>query len=153
VRKHSLQPILKKHPFLKGLTEKHLALLTGCAENLRFEANQYLFEAGGPAEHFYLVREGRVALELPRARHGKAMVLQTVDAGGVVGWSWLVPPYEWHFSARAVEPVMALRFDGKCLRVKAQKDRDFGYEVYRRFLGVVAQRLIEALPQIVGICR
>ncbi|MBI5239785.1 MAG: hypothetical protein HY926_04875 [Elusimicrobia bacterium] len=79
--------------------------------------------------------------------------MQTVDPGNVLGWSWLVPPYQWHFAARAMEPVLALRFDGKCLRAKAEKDHDFGYEVYRRFLGVVSQRLIDTLPQIVGICR
>ncbi|MBI5622502.1 MAG: cyclic nucleotide-binding domain-containing protein [Elusimicrobia bacterium] len=150
--KTTLKPILKKQNLLHDLPEAHLDLLAGCAANARFERGDYMFRIDEPAEEFYLIRQGRVALELPRTRKETAVV-QTVDENSLLGWSWLVAPYRWHFSARVMEPVLALRFDGKCLRAKAEKDHELGYELYRRFLGVVAERLNETLPQVVGLYR
>ena len=39
----TLEPILSAHPFLQGLDQPVLALIVGCASNVRFDAGQYLF--------------------------------------------------------------------------------------------------------------
>jgi hypothetical protein len=67
--------------------------------------------------------------------------LETIVAGEVLGWSWLVPPYRWHFDARAATPVLALALDGECVRVKCERDEGLGYQVLKRFAPVIAHRL------------
>ena len=64
---------------------------------------QLLFREGDPADTFYLVRHGSVALETFVPARGPVMI-ETLEAGEVVGWSWLFPPYRWHFDARALSP-------------------------------------------------
>ncbi|MFA5138481.1 MAG: cyclic nucleotide-binding domain-containing protein [Elusimicrobiota bacterium] len=151
-RAKSLKTILAKHPFLAGLPDKYLDLLSGCAANTRFAEGEYLFHAGQPADRFYLLREGRAALEL-ELHHRKHTVIQTLDEGEFLGWSWLIPPYHWHFAVRAAKPVLAFSFDGKCIRGKMEKDHELGFEMYRRFSMMMAKRLEEAFPQIVGLYR
>ena len=99
-----------------------------------------LFREGEPADVFYVVRRGRVALELYVPARGP-MTVETVEAGEVVGWSWLFPPYRWHFDARAVAPVRAIAVDGACLRGKCEDDPALGYELMQRFSAVLLDRL------------
>ncbi len=83
---------------------------------------------------------GRVALEVNVPGRGPFQ-LESCGEGGVLGWSWLFPPYKWHFDARAVGLVGALAFDGACLRGKCEGDHDLGYELHRRFEAVLIDRL------------
>ena len=34
---HTLEPIIREHPFFKDLAEPHLKLVVGCAKNARFD--------------------------------------------------------------------------------------------------------------------
>ncbi len=151
MEKKSLKSILEKQPFMKGLKEPYLQLLTGCAANNRFEEGKYLFRAGENADRFYLIRHGRVAVELPVSSR-RAELIQPAGPNDLLGWSWLIPPYHWHLAARAMEPVVALSFDGKCIRGKFDKDPELGYEFYRRFALVMAQRLDETFLHLLGLC-
>ena len=101
-------------------------------------AGQYLFHEGEPADRFFVVRRGRVALDVhvPRAAD---QVVDTVDEGDVVGWSWLVPPYRWFFDARAVADVSAVAFDATCLRGKCEEDPALGYALMQRVAQVMYQ--------------
>ena len=136
----SLERLLAEHPFFAGLRAEHLAVLVGCAANVRFEPGEFLCREGEPAEHFYLIRHGRVTLELFVPQKGPVR-LQTLDAGELVGWSWLVEPYTWHFDARALEPVVAVSLDGICLRGKCDDDPRLGYELLKRFAHIMEERL------------
>ena len=104
----------------RASTSAHLELIAGCGQNTGFEAGEYLFREGDQADTFYLVRHGRVQLETFVPGRG-AVTIQTVDEGDVVGWSWLFPPYRWHFDARALDLVRAVAFDGACLRGKCDE--------------------------------
>jgi CRP/FNR family transcriptional regulator, cyclic AMP receptor protein len=146
----TLQNILAEHPFTQGLEEPHLALLTGCAANVRFEAGRVIFREGEEANQFYLVREGNLAVELYAAERGAITVL-TVGAGEVLGWSWLVPPYRWKFDARALEPTRAIALDGKCLRAKAEQDHDLGYELLKRVAHIMEERLQATRLQLLNV--
>jgi CRP/FNR family transcriptional regulator, cyclic AMP receptor protein len=127
-----LERLLAAHPFCQGMEERRLELLTRCASNMRFEAGQYIFRRGEAAEHFYLIRQGKVAIEIHAQERG-AIILQTVGEGDVVGWSWLVPPHQWMFDGRAVEPTRAIALGGECLRRKCEEDHDLGYALMKRF--------------------
>jgi CRP-like cAMP-binding protein len=151
MEKKSLKSVLSRHEFLKGLPAPYLDLLTGCAKNTRTEAGKLLFQAGESADRFYLIRQGRVAVELHAKPH-RPVAIQTLGPDELLGWSWLIPPYRWHLSARAMEPVAALSFDGRCIRAKFDKDPKLGYEFYRRFALIMSQRLEETFLQMLGIC-
>jgi CRP-like cAMP-binding protein len=146
----SLKRVLAEHPFVRGLDETHVAFITGCAENVRVRAGDILFEEGDEANATWLVRTGRVDLCVHRPGRGPA-VIESVDAGEVVGWSWLFPPYQWHFGARAAEDVRALRLDGTCLRRKCEDDHDLGYAVAKRLLLQVHKRLERARMQALDL--
>lgn len=148
----TLQPILREHPFLHGLEEKHLEFLTGCASNLRFKAQEFLCREGEEASAAYLLRSGRVALEVDIPGQG-SVEIQTVEEGEVLGFAWLFPPYRWQFDGRAVEPVRAIAFDGKCLREKCEEDHDLGYQMVKRFLQQINQRLDKARFQMLDVYR
>lgn len=136
----SLSRILAESPFLKGLEPHHVDLIAGCASNVRFESGQYLFHEGEEAERFFLLRQGKVAIEIYSPHRG-SITIQTLEAGDVLGWSWLVPPYHWRFDARAMEFVLAISLDGVCLRTKCEQDHDLGYQLLKRFTAIMDQRL------------
>lgn len=147
---HTLEPYLASHPFLKDLKKEYLELLVGCASNVRFEPGDYVFREGKEANHFYLIRQGNVSLELFVPGKG-AITIRTVDEGDVLGWSWLVPPYHWHFDARALDTTLAIALDGKCLRTKCEHDHDLGYELLKRFVQVIEESLQATRFQLLDI--
>jgi CRP-like cAMP-binding protein len=134
----------------RGLSAAHLELIAGCGQNTGFEAGAYLFREGGQADTFYLLRHGRVMLETFVPGRG-ALTVETVDEGDVVGWSWLFPPYRWHFDARALDAVRAIAFDGACLRRKCDDDHSLGYELLGRFSPVMLERLQATRLQLLDV--
>ncbi len=146
----NLENILKEHPFLKGMTSKHIKLLVGCASNVAFKAGEYIFREGEDAEKFYFVRHGRVVVETFVPQKG-AILIRSRHEGEILGWSWLVPPYKWHFDARAIEVTRAIALDGKCLRQKCEEDHDLGYEIMKRFALIIAERLEATRLQLMDI--
>lgn len=145
-----LDHIIKAHPFFAGLDPAFCNLICGCAKNARFEAGEYLFHEGTAADQFYLVRHGRVALQLTAPGRG-ALTFQTLREGEVVGVSWLIPPYRWTFDAKALELVRAISLDAACLRGKCEADHDLGYEMMKRFMPVLIQRLQATRLQILDV--
>ncbi len=141
-----LQPILAKHPFFQGLPPPYLALIVGCAKNARFEAGQHLFTEGQQANDFFLLRRGRIAIEMHV--YDKPRIVNTLGPGQVLGWSWLVPPHFWRFDAVAKETVHTTALDGACLREKCEADHDLGYEMLRRFGHDIEERLYGAWTQL-----
>jgi len=146
----TLEAILAGHPFFEGFEPRYMQLITGCASNVRFAAGEYIFHEGEPATHFYIVREGKVALEVFAAQRGP-ITIETIEAGEVLGWSWLFPPYRWHFDARVVEPARAIALDGVCLRSKGESDHDLGYELVKRVAQIMMQRLQATRLQLLDV--
>ncbi len=146
----TLERILAEHPFFSGLEERYLQLLVGCASNVRFDPGQFILRQGDEASQFYLIRHGRVALEIFAAERGPITVL-TLGEGEVLGWSWLVPPYRWKFDARAIELTRAIALDGKCLRTKSEEDHHLGYELLKRFAAIIEERLEVTRLQLLNV--
>jgi CRP-like cAMP-binding protein len=145
-----LERIVREHRFFAGLDEGFVRLVCGCAKNVRFEEGQYLFHEGDPADWFYLVRHGRVALTITEPGRGP-VIFQTVGVGEVVGVSWLVPPYRWTYDAKALELTRAIAIDAACLRGKCEEDHDLGYEMMKRFVPVLVERLQTTRLQILDV--
>jgi CRP/FNR family cyclic AMP-dependent transcriptional regulator len=136
----ALSTIIAGHRLFKDLAPRYLALLAEVAMFKEFPAGEVIFREGDPANRFYLILEGEVALEsAPPDR--APVVLQTIGRDDVLGWSWLFPPYYWHFDARATVPTKAIFFYGTWLRENCERDRDFGYEMMKRMSAIMIERL------------
>jgi len=147
---HSIGELLATHPFFAGLGADDVALLAGCGRNVQFDAGEKIFREGEPADQFYVIRHGLVAIEIMSPTAG-AVVLETLRDGDVLGWSWLFPPYRWTFDARALEATRATELDGACLRGKCEHDPRLGYDLMRRFAGIVLDRLQAARVRLLDL--
>ena len=132
--------LLANHPLFDGLASEYAELLAGCASNVAVPAGTALFREGDAADRFWLIRRGRVSLELHSPGRGQ-LVIETLDEGEVLGWSWLLPPYRWHFDAIALEDLGAVAFDGACVRAKFDADPRLGYQLLSRFMPLAVDRL------------
>jgi CRP/FNR family transcriptional regulator, cyclic AMP receptor protein len=146
----TLEPILAAHPFFTGMSPELLKLLVGCASNVKYEAGDFISREGQDASEFFIIRQGKVALELFSPTHGPITV-ETLEDGDVMGWSGLLPPYRSHFDARAVVLTRTIRFDGKCLRGKLEADHHLGYEMLKRFIRIIVERLSATRLQLLDI--
>jgi CRP/FNR family cyclic AMP-dependent transcriptional regulator len=136
----TMEEVLGSHPFFAGLNAGAMRLIAGCASNVHFAEGEFLFEEGHEANQFWVIRRGRVAMQMESPGQG-AIVTDTMDEGEVVGWSWLVPPYRFFADGRAVTPVSATALDGACLRGKCEADPELGYQLLKRVTSVMYQRL------------
>jgi CRP/FNR family cyclic AMP-dependent transcriptional regulator len=135
-----IEALMEEIPALAGLAPEHRALIAGCGTNAVIEDGEHLFRESDPADTFYAIRRGAVALEFP-IRGSDKMVIETLTEGDVIGWSWLFPPHRIRFDARAIGDLHVITFDGACLRGKCQEDHDLGYELMERFAEIIIERL------------
>jgi CRP-like cAMP-binding protein len=146
----ALDELIADSPVFAGLAPEQLRLIAGCGRNEHVEAGTILFREGGPADRFFLIRTGSVALETaPPA--GRSLLIETLHAGEVVGWSWLFPPFRWHFDGRATASTSLVAFDGACLRGKCDADHELGYELMRRFAASMVERLQATRLQLLDV--
>jgi CRP-like cAMP-binding protein len=132
--------LLAGHPFMEGMTPDQLTRLAVWAHRSVFRLGGPIFEEGGRADRFWLIRDGRVRLHTRLRDRGEAIV-EMLGPGTVLGWSWMFPPYWWHFGATAMEPTLAIVLDADGVRRLCDQDPVIGYELHRRFMGVVVDRL------------
>jgi CRP/FNR family transcriptional regulator, cyclic AMP receptor protein len=138
---------IAEHPFLRALAPEQLEILAEGAKELMFNPDEVIFREGEPANRFYLILSGQIALEAHEPASGTA-VLQHLGEGDVMGWSWLVPPFVWGCEARATEPTRAIVLNGAHILVAAEGNREFGYELMKRVAQLVIQRLQATRKQL-----
>ncbi len=135
-----LEQIISNHSFLEDLHPKFLPFWVEAASLVRVEAGHAIFHQGQEADAFYLIERGAVALETRVAGRG-IVKIQALRGDDALGWSWLFPPYLWHFSARALVDTDMVSFKATTLRSRARTHPDFGYDLVMRVSGVMLQRL------------
>lgn len=146
----NLEPILKEHPFFSGMDDADISLISGCAKNARFSMGDPIVKEGDPADEFFLIREGRVAVALPSPNGGR-LKIETLDAGEIAGWSWLFPPNLWQFDLLAITATRVLSIDGRCLRGKCDSDPRLGYDLMKRFSRIMVNRLAAVRLQAIDL--
>lgn len=149
---HDLKSIIIENPFFKEMEPRHLDLLVGCAKNIKLTQGQVIFKEGQAANEFYVLRSGKIALETFIPNRGSVNIM-TLRPGEVLGWSWMIPPYKWHYDAKAVEESLAIVFDAACLRNKMEQDHDFGYRMCQRFIPMIVKRLQSTRLQCLDMYR
>ena len=138
------------HPFFAGMKRDQLALLIDCAIPVRFKKGQIIFREGEIANRFYLIETGRVVLESSDGL-GEPVVIDTIGAGDLLGWSWMFPPYTWRFRARAVEPSWGIFFYGTILREYCERDHSLGYELFKRMAPIMIKRMQASRRKMLAI--
>ena len=142
---HKLEEIIAGDPFFVGLDAAFCKTIAGCGKQMRFEKGQYIYRQGDAADHFYIVRHGHVALEVGAS--GKPHVFQTLHDCDVLNAAWIAPPYRCFSDARAVGPTVLIAFDAACLRGKCDDDHDLGYDLMKRFIPILVDRIEHARLQ------
>jgi CRP-like cAMP-binding protein len=147
-----LEVLLRDHPFFRDLDASDIQFIAGCGRNVVFEPGAYLFREGEEADQLFILRHGRVALEIMVPGRGP-VVIDTPEEGEVIGFSWLFAPYRWRFDGRALEHVRAVALDGVCLRGKCEDDPKLGYELMKRFASILVRRLQSARLRVIDMYR
>jgi CRP-like cAMP-binding protein len=139
----TIEKELANHDFFLGLEPDFISFLADCATARRVDSDKTLFRHGNRADRFFLLREGCISVEVA-AISGPPLLLQRLTPGGILGWSWLIAPYRWHFQARALEDSEVVEFNGDTILERCESQPAFGYELLKRFSGLMSSRLAVA---------
>ncbi len=131
---------LSGHDFFSELSEEALKFLCECASLRDIKKSQTLFKQGERADKFYVVRNGRISVQIP-ALMGPNLEIQSLGKNQVLGWSWLISPYQWNFQAKAEDDSELLEFNGTAILARCEQEPKFGYEVLKRFAALMSERL------------
>ena len=145
--REKLEKEVAAHPFLIGIGERQIRLLADCAMRSHFRLGEIIFREGETANRFYLILRGKVRLE--SSTLGEPVSIEEIHGGDLLGWSWLFPPYAWHFTARAEEETDAIFFYGTILREYCEKDHSLGFELFKRMSVVMLRRLQAARQKLI----
>ncbi|HTP16567.1 MAG TPA: cyclic nucleotide-binding domain-containing protein [Streptosporangiaceae bacterium] len=145
------QSILAGRRFLRGMSPQHIARLAEVCKHVSLPVHYRLFEEGGTADKFWLIDAGQVALDAMVPGDGR-LVIETLGRGDVVGLSWQLPPYQWHYGAITTQPMQAFEMDAKAVRAACEDDPGLGYELTRRFLALTVQRLQVTRERLLEKC-
>lgn len=145
-----IESLLAESEFFKGLDPRFLRMITGCASQAQFAAGELIFREGDESSRFYVLRTGKVALVINVPGRGP-VIIQTLQGGDLLSWSWIVAPYKKYFDARAVELTRAIAFDGDCVRRRCDDDPQLGYELFKRVAAVTGQRLHATRLQLLDL--
>ncbi|MER6981749.1 cyclic nucleotide-binding domain-containing protein [Streptomyces carpinensis] len=125
---------------LTALPHKQRERLMEVAKEVSFPEDTRIFEPGGTADRFWVIRSGAVHLDQQVTPHRRVTVA-SLGAGDLLGWSWLFPPYEWDFGAEAFSPVRAYEFDASAVLALSVEDPLLGLSLVRTVAEILAHRL------------
>lgn len=140
MNKQSIEDFLSSHAFFSGMDKRYVDFLANSVTEVQFGKGEVIFHQGDRADKFYLLRQGTVSIQVP-ALVGPVLEIQILGKDQILGWSWLISPYRWHFLARAVEDSTIFEFDGSAILAHSDEDPKFGYELLKRFAGLMSERL------------
>ncbi|HET6529457.1 MAG TPA: cyclic nucleotide-binding domain-containing protein [Actinoplanes sp.] len=132
--------LMREQPLLAGLNDWQLEHLAADAQRAIIHAGNRVFREGDPADRMWLIVDGRIDVDTRLPDRGD-VIIDTLGPGDVLGWSWLFPPYRWHFGAVARETALTVELDGPRVRELCQRDPGLGYHFITGLFQVVTDRL------------
>jgi CRP/FNR family transcriptional regulator, cyclic AMP receptor protein len=141
---------LAVHRFFEPFPEELRRRLAECANNVVFDAGATLCTEGTPAKSFFAIRAGRVNVGVHVPSKG-LVTLETLQTGDIMGWSWVLPPYRWHFDAVAVEPVRAVELHSDCLLPYLEENPAAGYRLITEVAKIMEERLESARLRLLDL--
>ncbi|WAZ19490.1 cyclic nucleotide-binding domain-containing protein [Streptomyces cinnabarinus] len=143
-------PVTQSLP--RALPAEHRQRLMAIAREVSFPAGARLFEEGGRADRFWIIRTGTVELDM-RVPGRRAAVIESLGHNDLVGWSWLLTPHVWHLGAEAATPLRAYEFDAEVVRSMTRDDPEFGRSLACWVGEVVSHRLQAARTRLLDLYR
>ena len=137
-------PILTRvhrHAFFRGFSMQEITWFADCARAVDFEPNALIARHGDSADEFYAIESGIVGISAGIS-NGSSNLVQTLQSGDIVGWSWVSGGSQWSFDVMSLQHSRLLAFDSKCILRKCQADPALGYRLMRRLCEVLSERLI-----------
>lgn len=125
---------------LTALPSPQRQRLMALAQEVSFPEDTRIFEAGGTADRFWVIRSGAVSLD-QRVTSIQRVTVASLGSGDLLGWSWLFPPYQWDFGAEAFSPVRAYEFDAAAVLRLCEEDPGLGMSLVRHVAEILAHRL------------
>jgi CRP-like cAMP-binding protein len=139
--------VLKECKVFSGLSDAELEKVLSSVLEKQYEAGTTIFQGGDSAVELLIVQEGKVALQmtLPDAegQMSRRITVDIVTKNETVGWSAIVEPYTYNFTAVCLQKVNALSISGNKLRWLLQDNHEIGYKVLKELIKVAASRLDE----------
>ncbi|KQX67425.1 MULTISPECIES: Crp/Fnr family transcriptional regulator [unclassified Streptomyces] len=143
-------PLTPGPGLLRALSAEHRRRLLGIAREVSIPQGTRLFEEGGRADRFWIIRTGTIELDM-HVPGRRAAVIESLGHNQLVGWSWLFTPHVWHLGAEASTPVRAYEFDATAVRSMCQDDPALGNDVARWVGEVLAHRLHAARTRLLDL--
>jgi CRP-like cAMP-binding protein len=131
---------LGDHAFLRGMPEDAIAALAGTCRVAVAEVGHRFFDEGGMASKFWLIKTGRVALDLHVPGRSR-LIIETLGPGDVLGLSWFTAPFRWQFGAVAMQKTSSFELDAAAVRAACDADPAVGYQFLRRLMLAASGRL------------
>ncbi|CAM5286490.1 cyclic nucleotide-binding domain-containing protein [Streptomyces aurantiogriseus] len=130
----------KATKLLTALPPPQRQRLMALAREVSFPEDTRIFEAGGTADRFWVIRSGAVSLT-QQVTSIQRVTVASLGAGDLLGWSWLFPPYQWDFGAEAFSPVRAYEFEAQPVLKLCEEDAALGLSLVRIVAEILAHRL------------
>jgi CRP/FNR family cyclic AMP-dependent transcriptional regulator len=138
---------LEGDSFLANLSPQVQEKVLSLGDLFHYAAGEVIFREGHPSLFLYIVKTGRIAVEIHVPAKGRRPIM-TVGPGDVFSWSALVEPRIETASARALEATEAWGIKGGALSDLCREDCAVGFEVYRALAGIICARLNATRSQL-----
>ncbi|MGA7271224.1 MAG: cyclic nucleotide-binding domain-containing protein [Acidimicrobiia bacterium] len=146
----NLRPLQQGNQLLSRLDDAELDFFESVSEEVHVDAGTILLEEESPADTFYVVLKGKVALEMTSPGR-QPMVMQTLGRGDMVGVSWPFPPHRWNWQARAMVDTDLIAFDAAAIRARCDQDPSLAVDVLSVVGEEVTRRLNRARIQLLDL--
>lgn len=145
-----IERIIAEHPFFAGLKPEQIKTIAKNSISVTFNPGEFLMREDEPGNCFYLINQGRVALEVFTPERGP-IILQTIGENEILGLFWLIPPYQCRFDVKAMELTRAICIDGQGLRDFCNSNPEAGFEILKRTTQILANSLEATRVQLLDI--
>jgi CRP/FNR family cyclic AMP-dependent transcriptional regulator len=134
-----IKDLLKNNLYFKDLEDEFINFLAENSTFTDYEQESFIFSVREPAECFYLILSGKVALQMFSHEKGEIVLEERTD-GEILGWSWLKPPYKWRFDAFTLKNTKLIVFDANLIKKQMEANPRFGYKIQSIFFNIVVDR-------------
>ena len=131
---------LRKILVLENVSNSMLGKMVPLLQMRVFGEKDIVFQQGDDAEMFYMLKEGKVLLEVD-ASESISVSLGAMKSGFSFGWSSLFPGANYTSTAVCVEPSEVIAIPGRDLLRLMNEDHDNGYDILWKISGILRRRL------------
>ena len=133
--------IIDKANLFEGMGEGVVREIDAATVRESFDAGAFIFRSGDPAEHLYVLVEGRVRLSVG----GEGLVALVVkNPGDAFGWSSLVDRDSYTASAECLGTTVVGKVPRSAVAMVLDRECATGLVFYKRLAKLMAQRLMLA---------